>query len=45
MKKMLILLVVALLAIGVGSALRAQDSDPQHGGVLKGRLGCAMDLA
>ena len=28
MKKMLILLVVALLAIGFGSTLRAQDSAP-----------------
>ena len=35
MKKMLILLVVALLAIGVGSALRAQDSDAQQGGTLR----------
>ncbi len=35
MKKMLILLVVALLAIGFGSTLRAQDSDPQLGGVLR----------
>ena len=35
MNKMLVLLVVALLAIGVGGALRAQDSEPQAGGTLR----------
>ena len=35
MKKMLILLVVALLAISIGSTLRAQDSEPQYDGTLR----------
>lgn len=35
MRKLVILLVVALLAISIGSTLRAQDSEAQYGGTLK----------
>lgn len=35
MRKLVILLVVALLAISIGSTLRAQDSEAQYGGTLR----------